>query len=474
MRGFFVRIVCIILALCAAAAACGFARVFPRGTSVGGADISRLSRAAAAARVRAALQRELADAPFTVWVGGDAYVFRPPELYYKTDLSAALSAARRGGAVPLAKERRIAGLEDALRGICDNYYKKSAPARVLFEPQKEQPFTVVRPKEGACVDGARLLRDTQAALAAGGSEVRAQLLHVTPAFGEEEALASVTLLSSFTTYFNEGNAPRVHNIRLAAQALSGTVLAAGESFSFNAGTGARTAERGYREAPIIREGEYIPGVGGGVCQVSTTLYNAALLAGLTVTEHHAHSLPVGYVEPSFDAMVSGRSCDLKLKNGLTGKVYFVFRVRGNELSVRVYGPQSAVTYTRESVTTGTIEPPAPEVRENASENELRAPKAGLTSEGYLIRKEAGKPARRILLRKDRYAPQRGVVRAAGAEGDRAAGAEGGHAGTLKGIARRKKRRKTGKMVREKRLLAGYCEKQMIKSAENIANFFYMC
>ena len=89
-------------------------------------------------------------------------------------------------------------------------------------------------------------------------------------------------------------------------------------------------------------------------------------------------------------------------------------------------------------------------------------------------KRSGPPARRILLRKDRYAPQRGVVRAAGAEGDRAAGAEGGHAGALKGIARRKKRRKTGKMVREKRLLAGYCEKQMIKSAENIANFFYMC
>ena len=91
-----------------------------------------------------------------------------------------------------------------------------------------------------------------------------------------------------------------------------------------------------------------------------------------------------------------------------------------------------MTYTRESVTTGTIEPPAPEVRENASENELRAPKAGLTSEGYLIRKEAGKPARRILLRKDRYAPQRGVVRAADAEGDRAADAEGDRAADAEG------------------------------------------
>ena len=427
MRVFFLRALCVAAALAAACALCGFARVYPRGTYVGGTDVSRLTPAAAEAKVRAALQRELAEAPFTVWVGGDAYVFRPPELYYKTDLSAALSAARRGGAVPLAKERRIAGLEGALRGICDNYYKKSAPARVLFEPQKEQPFTVVRPKEGACVDGARLLRDTQAALAAGGSEVRAQLRHVTPAFGEEQALASVTLLSSFTTYFNEDNAPRVHNIRLAAQALSGTVLAAGESFSFNAGTGARTAERGYREAPIIREGEYIPGVGGGVCQVSTTLYNAALLAGLTVTEHHAHSLPVGYVEPSFDAMVSGGSCDLKLKNGLAGKVYFVLRVRGNALCVRLYGMRSDVTYSRESVTTGTIEPPPPVVREGAES--AREGKAGLTSEGWLIRRQKGKPPERILLRKDRYAPQRGIV-LPGQEG--AAEAEKGEGAAEKG------------------------------------------
>ena len=297
-----------------------------------------------------------------------------------------------------------------LRGICDNYYEKSAAARILFDPAKEQPFTVVRPRAGSYADGARLLRDAEAALAAGESTVRAECVRVAPAFGEEEALRSVTLLSSFTTYFNEGNAPRAHNIARAAEAVSGCVLGAGESFSFNARTGVRTAENGYREAPIIKEGKYVPGVGGGVCQVSTTLYNAALLAGLTVTEHHAHSLPVGYVEPSFDAMVSGKSCDLKLRNDLAGKVYFVLRVRGNALRVRIYGQQSGVTYERESVTTGTIDPPEPEVRADAEESELRAGKAGLTSEGYLIRREKGKPAVRTLLRKDRYAPQRAIVR----------------------------------------------------------------
>lgn len=434
MRRIFVRSFCIVCVLLAAASFfCGAARVLPRGTSIGGVDVSRCTRTAAAARVREHLAAELAGRSFTVLVGGDEYVFRPPELYYKTDLAAALVAAERGGSVPLKKELRLADMEQVLRGICDNYYEKSAAARILFDPAKEQPFTVVRPRAGSYADGARLLRDAEAALAAGESTVRAECVRVAPAFGEEEALRSVTLLSSFTTYFNEGNAPRAHNIARAAEAVSGCVLGAGESFSFNARTGVRTAENGYREAPIIKEGKYVPGVGGGVCQVSTTLYNAALLAGLTVTEHHAHSLPVGYVEPSFDAMVSGKSCDLKLRNDLAGKVYFVLRVRGNALRVRIYGQQSGVTYERESVTTGTIDPPEPEVRADAEESELRAGKAGLTSEGYLIRREKGKPAVRTLLRKDRYAPQRAIVREMPA--DDAEGAEHAEKGSAAAAAR---------------------------------------
>ncbi len=410
MRTVVLRKTCILLAaLCAAFALCGFARLFPRGTFIGGVNVSRLPRAAAEARVRDALAAELAEKSLTVRFGEDVYVFRPPELYYKTDLAAALSAARRGGEVPLKKQLCLAEAEDRLRALCDNYYKKSACARILFDAEKEQPFTVVREKEGMYADGARLLQDVRRALAAGGGEVRAELHRVAPSFGEEEALRAVSLLASFETRFNAENAPRAHNIRLAASALNGCTLPAGGLFSFNARTGARTAARGYREAPVILEGEYVPGVGGGVCQVSTTLYNAALLAGLQVKEHHAHSLPVGYVEPSFDAMVSGKSCDLKLYNGLEGKVYFVLRVQGGCLRVRIYGPASDTTYARESVVTGTVAPPPPQVRADAKEEELRAPQAGLTSEGWLLCRRQG-TVRRVLLRKDRYAARRGVVR----------------------------------------------------------------
>ena len=78
--------------------------------------------------------------------------------------------------------------------------------------------------------------------------------------------------------------------------------------------GARTKARGFLPAKIIENGEFVEGVGGGVCQVSTTLYNCALLAGFNIEEYHPHSLAVSYVPPSRDAMVSGLSCDLKIKN----------------------------------------------------------------------------------------------------------------------------------------------------------------
>ena len=166
-------------------------------------------------------------------------------------------------------------------------------------------------------------------------------------------------------------------------------------------------------APVILNGEFVAGTGGGVCQVSTTLYNAALLSGLTVTEQHPHSLAVGYVEPSFDAMVS-ECCDLRFSNGTGGKVYLTARAVGGALTVRVYGQRSPVSYSRRSVVLGSIPPPDPEVREGEEELVLRAERAGLRSEGYLVRSEGGKQTS-VRIRRDSYAPIRGILQKIPAE-----------------------------------------------------------
>lgn len=116
------------------------------------------------------------------------------------------------------------------------------------------------------------------------------------------------------TSYNKGVSGRVENIRLSTESVDYVVLGSGDTFTFNGIVGERTKERGYQVASVIMDGDFTDGLGGGICQTSTTLYNAVLEAGLTVLERHPHSLPVGYVEEGMDAMVSWGSADLRFRN----------------------------------------------------------------------------------------------------------------------------------------------------------------
>lgn len=391
----------------ASAGGCARGRM-PQGTSIGGVDVSGLRPGEACAAVSEALRQELEGYALTVRAGGRAYVFRPPEIGWKADIAgAAARALREGGAQPLEKERALVREDAVLARICADAYRTGSPARALFDADAEEPFTFVRERAGRYIDGAALQSAVRAALAQGGREVRVRAVRVAPGCTLAEARASAALLSSFTTYYAESNAGRAHNVALAASRLNGRTIAPGEVLSFNACAGARTKRNGYRAAPVILEGEYVTGVGGGVCQVSTTLYNAALLAGLTVAEYHPHSLAVGYVPPSRDAMVSGSSCDLKVKNATARPVRIVARAAEGALTVRVYGQRSPVTYSIESEVLERIPPPAPQVGADAAPP--RAAKEGVRSVAYLVRREPGRPDVRTRLRRDSYAPVRGVL-----------------------------------------------------------------
>ncbi len=138
---------------------------------------------------------------------------------------------------------------------------------------------------------------------------------------------------SYATGF--GNGGRGENIRLAAQSLHNYLLAPGEVFSFNGATGPREPERGYKLAPIIVGGTVIPGYGGGVCQVSTTLYNAVLNAELQVVERFPHSRPVGYVPRGKDATVSNY-LDFKFRNNTDGFILIKSSSYGYHLVVEIW------------------------------------------------------------------------------------------------------------------------------------------
>lgn len=119
---------------------------------------------------------------------------------------------------------------------------------------------------------------------------------------------------TFETPLKDHGKDRTKNIKIAAMALNCTVIKDGEEFSFNDEVGKRTKEAGYEMATIFVDGEKVDGLGGGICQISTTLYNAALKAKFKITERHVHALPVPYIEKGKDATVAYGSLDLKFIN----------------------------------------------------------------------------------------------------------------------------------------------------------------
>ena len=136
---------------------------------------------------------------------------------------------------------------------------------------------------------------------------------VTPDESLETSTGAPTVLGTYTTEY-DATIQRATNVELAASRINGVTLAPGESFSFSSTILPRTAANGYVKATVISGGEYTIGMGGGVCQVSSTLYAAMLDAELPATEHHYHSLPVSYMPVGMDATISGTSKDLKFEN----------------------------------------------------------------------------------------------------------------------------------------------------------------
>ncbi|WP_018923141.1 VanW family protein [Salsuginibacillus kocurii] len=123
-----------------------------------------------------------------------------------------------------------------------------------------------------------------------------------------------TVIGQYSTYFDKYIEGRSHNIAISSDSIDRTVLGPEDTFSFNEVVGERTRERGYREANVIIDGDFVDGLGGGICQTSTTLYNTALEAGMDIVERNPHSKPVKYVPEGLDAMVSWGWADLRFSN----------------------------------------------------------------------------------------------------------------------------------------------------------------
>lgn len=153
------------------------------------------------------------------------------------------------------------------------------------------------------------------------------------------------VISEFYTSFDRSALGRNHNIKLSADAFKEMIVMPGEEVSYNKVTGPKQAQYGYREAPVIVNGDLVPGMGGGVCQTSTTLYNALLLADLTIVERRNHSLPPGYVPNGTDAVVSIPYLDLVFRNDFDYPVMIDTKVEGSRVYFYVYGDKENRDYS---------------------------------------------------------------------------------------------------------------------------------
>ena len=176
-------------------------------------------------------------------------------------------------------------------------------------------------------------------------EYRFDLIYTKPEvkvtdFGME---AFPDLLGTYTTkYINNPN--RTTNLQLAAAKMNGTVIVPGGTFSFNSVVGPRTASRGYKAAAIYSEGTVVEDVGGGICQVVTTLYNAAIQANMDITERRNHSFMPTYVGPGYDATVAYGSQDFKFKNTRDYPIKIIASVENGYCKVFIYGLKTENEY----------------------------------------------------------------------------------------------------------------------------------
>lgn len=153
------------------------------------------------------------------------------------------------------------------------------------------------------------------------------------------------VIGEFSTSFKGSTPERIKNIKLSSLALSKDIIMPGEVFSFNKATGPRSKEAGYKEANVIIDGEFVPDTGGGVCQTSTTLYNAVVRADLTIVERSPHSIPIKYVPLGHDAAVAYGVLDLKFRNDFDFPIYINSKINGNQLHIQVYGDKNFKNYS---------------------------------------------------------------------------------------------------------------------------------
>ena len=223
------------------------------------------------------------------------------------------------------------------------------------------------------------------------------------------------LLGTFSTTYSMANKNRVTNLELASEKIDGTIILPGEIFSYNKVVGQRTIAAGYKEAAVYSGGKVVDGIGGGICQISSTLYNAAIYANLEITERSNHRFLTSYVEVGRDATVSWGSVDFCFKNTRKYPIKILSSVKNGVVTLQIYGMREENEY--EIVIENKLEEVIPyttkyvkDYSKDETEEEIKQYGAnGAISTTYKITKYNGAVVSREILSEDTYSPLERII-----------------------------------------------------------------
>jgi vancomycin resistance protein YoaR len=347
-----------VLLLFMGATRASHAQAVLKGVKFMGVDLSGLDREAGLGKL-AAVEKDFLSSPVYLEYQGNAWQVSPASLGASLDregiMGKALKVGKEGSLLEnwrAVKQVQEEGAEISpvirvdRKAFSDKLDELVSDLIVLpqnadFRVTKNDTVEIIPGHEGILVDEDKAMAGLVSVLENNQviPRVGLTLKKVEPDITTEELqdYGLDTLLASYTTRFDSSVTDRAFNVRVAASALDDLLVPPGADISFNKVVGPRSSEAGYKTAKVIVNNELVDGLGGGVCQVSTTLYNAVLLSGLEVVSRSNHSLPVAYVPAGRDATVAYDSIDFVFKNSTDRHIYVKSLIYGNNVTVKIYG-----------------------------------------------------------------------------------------------------------------------------------------
>lgn len=326
--------------------------------------------------------------------------------------------------VNIPYEDMLGGLEEHVENIINEVENAPKPCGIIFTPDSENMFSLGTPVSGKIVNKELLKKEINKALSMNGQgEIEIPIKEILPENDLSEFLEKISLRSSFTTNYSKSSVDRKSNIKLALSKFNGLIVEPDEEISFNKITGSRTKENGYKTAKIIIGGKYVDGVGGGVCQASTTLYNALIRSDIEILQVNHHTLPASYVPLSFDAMVSEGYADLVFKNNLDTPIFIKTFCNDENITVEIYGQPfeeglsintraellKVIPHSGDDILKDTSGQYESKVLYKGEYYRLKYPQEGYESKGYIEYYKDGEKIDEKEIRHDRYLPQNGII-----------------------------------------------------------------